>query len=375
MAINIDLLVTGGAGFIGCALARTLLADAGNPALQIVALDNLHPQVHPQRSRPAALPNAVELAEQDVCDAAAWDALLARVRPRRIVHLAAETGTGQSLDLPTRHTHVNVTGTAAMLEALDRNQSHPDQILLASSRAVYGEGDWRDPASQQRYRPGRRDHAALQGGHFHFVAPSGKRAVPVPHDAAQTVPEPVSIYGATKLAQEHVLQAWCAARPTSLTILRLQNVFGVGQSPFNPYTGIIGLFHRIAAAGQTIEVYEDGEIGRDFIVIDDVARAMARALAQPPSLPGAIDVGSGAAMTIHEAARLIAALYDAPPPRITGAFRDGDIRWAVADTDRLQRELGITASRDFATANLELSRWLHATGVIPRCGTMAGATA
>ncbi len=366
MAIDIDLLVTGGAGFIGCSLARKLMADAGKTPLQIVALDNLHPQVHPNRTRPTTLPDAVKLVEQDVCDAAGWDALLARVKPRQIVHLAAETGTGQSLDLPTRHTHVNVTGTAAMLEALDRHHCCPAQIMLASSRAVYGEGEWCDPATQRRFRPGRRDHTALLAERFNFVAPSGQRAVPASHDAAQTVPEPVSIYGATKLAQEHILQAWCAARPTKLTILRLQNVFGVGQSPFNPYTGIIGLFHRQAAAGQTIEVYEDGEIGRDFIVIDDVANAFASALALPPSSPGAIDVGSGTAMTVMEAANLIASLYGAPKPRITGAFRDGDIRWAVAATERLERELGVTPSCDFVAANLQLSHWLHATGVIPR---------
>lgn len=187
-----------------------------------------------------------------------------------------------------------------------------------------------------------------------------------------TYPEPVSIYGATKLTQEHVLLAWCAARSTRLTILRLQNVFGAGQSPFNPYTGIVGLFHRLAAAGNIIEVYEDGQIGRDFIAIDDVARIMARALAQPGTGHAAIDVGSGQAMTILDAAGMISALYGAPPPRISGAFRDGDIRWAVASTERLERQLGLLAQLDFATANLQLSQWLQATGAIARGTTSAG---
>jgi dTDP-L-rhamnose 4-epimerase len=376
VTIDIDLLVTGGAGFIGCALTRRLIADSikgpGSLPLQIVAFDILHPQVHPNRTRPEALHESVELVEADVCDAAGWDRLLQQVRPRKIVHLAAETGTGQSLDLPTRHTHVNVTGTATMLEALDRHVCQPEQILLASSRAVYGEGEWLDPANGQRYRPNRRDHAALESGRFQFVAPSGRPAIPVPHDSGMTYPEPVSVYGATKLTQEHVLQAWCAARSTRLTILRLQNVFGAGQSPYNLYTGIVGLFHRLAAAGQTIEVYEDGQIGRDFIPIDDVARIMARALAQPVTGHEAIDVGSGKAMTILDAAGMIALLYGAPQPRISGAFRDGDIRWAVASTERLERQLGLSAQLDFATANLQLSRWLQETGAIAAGTTSSG---
>lgn len=370
MTIEIDLLVTGGAGFIGCALARALIGDAAGSPLQIVAIDSLHPQVHPDRTRPKALPEAVELVEQDVCDSAAWDRLLARYKPRVIVHLAAETGTGQSLDLPTSHTHTNVTGTATMLEALDRHDCRPEHILLASSRAVYGEGEWLDPATQERFRPHRRAHDAMQQGRFHFTAPSGQLAQPMPQDFRVTVPEPASVYGATKLAQEHLLAAWAAARTTRLTILRLQNVFGVGQSPHNAYTGIVGLFHRQAADGLVIDVYEDGLIGRDFISIDDVVRAFVAALRPAAARIRTIDVGTGLATTILDAARQIANMYDAPPPTVSGAFRDGDIRWAVASTEALTRELQCVPQVDFETANLLLSEWLHAIGVISRCGTL-----
>lgn len=370
MAIEIDLLITGGAGFIGCALASVLIGDGTGSPVEIVAIDSLHPQIHPDRTRPKALPEAVELIERDVCDPAAWDLLLARYKPRTIVHLAAETGTGQSLDLATRHTHTNVTGTATMLEALDRHDCRPEHILLASSRAVYGEGEWLDPATQERFRPHRRDHDAMQRGQFQFTAPSGQLAQPMRQDSSVTVTEPVSVYGATKLAQEHVLAAWAAARTTQLTILRLQNVFGVGQSPHNAYTGILGLFHRQAADGLAIEVYEDGLIGRDFISIDDVVRAFVAALAQTAGRIRTLDVGTGLAITILDAARQIAKMYAAPPPKVSGAFRDGDIRWAVASTEALTRELQCVPQVDFATANAMLSEWLHAIGVISRCGTL-----
>jgi dTDP-L-rhamnose 4-epimerase len=368
--IDIDLLVTGGAGFIGCALINGLVDQRVGAPPRIVAADCLHPQVHPNRERPAALPSTVELIEQDVCDADGWNRLLARFRPRVIVHLAAETGTGQSLDLPTSHTHTNVTGTAAMLEALDRNGCHPEHILLASSRAVYGEGDWLDPETQERFRPHRRDHATLRGGRFHFTAPSGQLAQPLHNDYRTTMPEPASVYGATKLAQEHVLQAWAAARPTRLSILRLQNVFGVGQSPYNNYTGIVSLFHRQAADGLVIDVYEDGLIGRDFISIEDIVQVFLAALGPAVARNRIIDVGTGQPTTILDAARLIASMYNAPPPRISGAFRDGDIRWAVASIEMLERELNFASQVNFATANLKLSHWLHEIGVIPRCGSL-----
>lgn len=369
--MDVDYLITGGAGFIGCALATALLGtDGAKPS--ILAVDNLHPQVHPERQRPAALPGTVDLQVFDVCDPAGWGALLDRVRPRTIIHLAAETGTGQSLNLPTRHTHTNVTGTAAMLEAFGRAGHQPEHVLLTSSRAIYGEGEWLDPGTGDVLRPGLRPHERLVRGEFGFTGPSGQAAVPLAHDQGRTPAAPTSVYGATKLAQEHILDAWCAAHSTKLSIMRLQNVYGVGQSPFNPYTGIIGLFHRIAAQGQQIEVYEDGQIGRDFIAIDDVVAALVLALARPPEGRRVLDVGSGSAMTVLEAAQIIAELYDAPSPRISGAFRDGDIRWASCSHDGLAEALDYRATVDFLPGNLALSRWLHAMGVIDRAGRMPG---
>jgi dTDP-L-rhamnose 4-epimerase len=300
----------------------------------------------------------------DVCDAEGWDRVLAEFRPRAIVHLAAETGTGQSLELPVRHTHTNVTGTAALIEALHRAAILPEQILLSSSRAVYGEGGWTDPADGKMFLPGHRSREQLAAKRFAVVAPSGREGTPLPQHQGRIPPQPTSVYGGTKLAQEHLLSAWCLARDVPLSILRFQNVYGVGQSPHNPYTGIIGLFHRQAAGGERINVYEDGEIGRDFIYIDDIIRFMNAALQKPPAGQRRIDVGSGEVITILEAAKLIANIYDAPVPEISGAFRYGDVRWAVCDTQDLAAELGGPIEIDFAEGNRRLSGWLKDTGVI-----------
>jgi len=363
--MDIDYLVTGGAGFIGCAFSQALFDGVDNGARQsLVVADNLHPQIHPQRVRPDALHPLADIRVVDICDGAAWDSILGEVRPRIVIHLAAETGTGQSLDHPLRHTEVNVNGTASLIEALNRAGHIPEQVLLASSRAVYGEGAWRDPGDDSVFYPGTRTKADMDARQFKIMAPSGAVGIPLPHNASMTHPKPISVYGATKLAQEHLLSAWCASRSVPLSILRLQNVYGVGQAPHNPYTGIIGLFHRQAAGGQSINVYEDGDIGRDFVYIDDVVDAFLSAVRNPPTSARTIDVGSGAAITIGEAAAFIADHYMAPRPEISGAYRHGDVRWATCDRTALELSLGVVPKVDFGEGNRRISAWLRQTGVI-----------
>ncbi|MGO4536379.1 NAD-dependent epimerase/dehydratase family protein [Leifsonia sp. 2MCAF36] len=317
-----DVLVTGGAGFIGCALAQSLAASAR----RWVALDSLHPQVHAVARRPDALPAEAELVVGDVTSASDWDALLADFRPETVIHLAAETGTAQSFSEATRHTAVNVVGTAAMLDAFTRSGHVPDRFVLSSSRAVYGEGDWRT-ASGEIVKAGVRSRRQLENGEWDLPG-----ATAVPSSVATTVPAPTNVYGATKLAQEHLLDVWCGARDLSLDILRLQNVYGPGQSLTNPYTGIVSLFSRLARAGKAISVYEDGQIVRDFVYIDDVVSAFAADLRGEPAVGvRRYDVGSGVATTILELATEIARYHDAPAPVVSGEFRDGDVRFAACD--------------------------------------------
>ncbi len=164
--------------------------------------------------------------------------------------------------------------------------------------------------------------------------------VPVPHDAVAIPARPANIYAATKLAQEHICEAWAAATGTPLSVLRLQNVYGPGQSLTNSYTGIVTLFARIASQQGRIEIYEDGQIIRDFVYIDDVARAFTAVIEAAPLASRLLDIGSGVPLTVLELGRVIAQMYGAPEPVITGAFRDGDVRAAYANIDAAQRELG-----------------------------------
>lgn len=300
-------------------------------------MDALHPQVHTGFGRPPGLPASVPLLTGDVTHAPDWEAVLRLVKPAQVVHLAAETGTGQSLSEATRHGSVNVVGTTQLLDALTRAGMVPDQLVLASSRAVYGEGAWR--SGEQVFYPGPRTHAQLVAGLWDPEGREGGAAVPLPSSSDRTDARPTNIYAATKLAQEHMLLAWTAARGSALSVLRLQNVYGPGQSLTNSYTGIVSLFGRQARAKRPLEVYEDGRIVRDFVFIEDVVEALATSVERPASQPRILDIGSGVATTIHDLARQVAVLCDAPEPTVVHRFRDGDVRAACCDIERAVAEL------------------------------------
>jgi dTDP-L-rhamnose 4-epimerase len=314
-------LVTGGAGFIGCALSAPL-ADHYD---RVVAIDNLHPQVHALQERPEALDPRVELVRGDVTSASDWDALLADFRPTAVLHLAAETGTAQSLTEASRHAKVNVVGTTEMLDALVRHDAVPERVVLTSSRAVYGEGAWTDAEGSLRY-PGQRSVTMLEAGQWDFPG-----LEPTPFESSRVRATPTSVYGATKLAQENVLSAWCLALDVTPVVFRLQNVYGPGQSLTNPYTGIVSLFAQLAKAGEVIPVYEDGQIVRDFVYIGDVAAALLQGLWHSPATTNPWDIGSGQGTSILRLAELVAEVYSAPAPQITGQFRNGDVRAATCD--------------------------------------------
>ena len=233
---------------------------------------------------------------------------------------------------------MNVVGTTELLDALSRVGHVPEHLVLSSSRAVYGEGEWE--ADGERYYPPVRSHRQLTDGQWDPRAPSGAVGRPRPSVAGVTRPEPTSVYGATKLAQEHVLRAWGAATGCPVSILRFQNVYGAGQSLTNPYTGVLSLFARLALAGETLAVYEDGEIVRDFVYVSDVVSALVAALGAPPAELRTLDIGSGSSTTIGAVARAVAAIAGAPPPKVTGQFRDGDVRAAWCQIDAARADLG-----------------------------------
>jgi dTDP-L-rhamnose 4-epimerase len=245
-------------------------------------------------------------------------------------------------------------GTSQMLDGLNRHGKLPRRIVLSSSRAVYGEGPW-DDAEGHRFYPGQRTSATLDKAQWDFP-----NATPAAMKASETFPAPVSVYGATKLAQENILQAWAKSYGVETVILRLQNVYGPGQSLINPYTGIMSLFCRMAMGGKSIPLYEDGEVRRDFVLIDDVASAIVAGALSPTVQGEPMDIGSGEFQTIGTAARIIAARYGAPDPHVTGQYRQGDVRHAWADVEAARATLGWKPQYNLEQGIERLSTWIDA---------------
>ncbi|HPB71799.1 MAG TPA: NAD-dependent epimerase/dehydratase family protein [Phycicoccus sp.] len=298
------VLITGGAGFIGQHLARRLVADGHS----VLALDTLLGQVHvdPQASV-AAFPGPVIVG--DVADASAWTDL---PQVNAVVHLAAETGTGQSMYEVERYHRVNVEGTArAGAFAADRGIP----LVALSSRAVYGEGR----------------HGCLIHG-VAFGAPCCAHTAPEASREADPH-HPVSVYGETKSEGEAALGPVGAAVP--VTIIRPQNVIGPGQALHNPYTGVLAAFLAMLKEGKPLTLYGAGTQTRDFLHVEDLAALIAWALATPPQpgRPRVLNAGSGVRTTLLELARYAAAGAPVPTYGIThlDIHRAGDIDHACAD--------------------------------------------
>jgi dTDP-L-rhamnose 4-epimerase len=353
-----SVLITGGAGFIGTRLSAALLADG----YRVDVLDSLHSQVHPDGEWPSDLPAGVARHRVDVTDPDGVDRVLRAVRPQVVLHLAAETGTGQSLTEASRHGLVNVVGTTNLLDAMTRTGHVAEHLLLASSRAVYGEGRWREEGGHPFYAPVR-DADQLADGRWEPIGPSGAGApvFPEPQLAGVVEPRPASVYAATKLAQEHLLRAWTSAMGVRLSTLRLQNVYGAGQSLANPYTGVLTVFAQQALRGRALDVFEDGRITRDFVHVSDVVAAFRQAVLRDGNAPLLVDIGSGEPATLLDVARLIAELAGAPAPVVSGRYRNGDVRAAWTDVAPAREALDWSPMTPLRTGVTELIAWVRGT--------------
>ena len=352
------VLVTGGAGFIGSHLIPVLQKDGW----RVRVLDNLSPQVH--GDVPQGLEwlsgGGIEFIRGSVTRRE--DLARALVGVSGVVHLAAETGTGQSMYEVARYNEVNSQGTALLFDVLANDRSLAvRQVVLASSRSVYGEGAYICPtcADGARRFPSARGQQELAA---HRWEPICERcggplsAVPTREDDPV---RPASIYAATKYAQEDLVRVGAASLGIGHTILRFQNVYGEGQSLKNPYTGILSIFSTRVRRGMQLTAFEDGLETRDFVHVSDIAQAIYLALTKTSGTNEVINVGSGVATTVMQvASELSLALGCTPNIRVTAEYRVGDIRHNVADISRLREVLGYSPQVDLKEGLRRFCAWL-----------------
>jgi dTDP-L-rhamnose 4-epimerase len=357
------VLITGGLGFIGLTLARTLVRRG----MTVRLLDNLSPQIHGEDAQPKLDPllqkNHVEVMRGDVCQRGDWVEALRDVTS--VVHLAAETGTGQSMYRIADYTHTNVLGTALLLDVLANDPHGVTKLLLASSRSVYGEGAYLCARCGVVY-PSMRSLDSLQENQWDPTCPhcfGSIQTIGTPETARTS---PGSVYAATKLAQEDLVRIAAGALGIPFLIFRLQNVYGEGQSLNNPYTGILSIFSNRIRQGKEILLFEDGHESRDFVHVSDVAEAMALGLTSSGGDGLTLNVGSGAPVTVETIARnLKRQFHDSRALVIvSGQYRLGDIRHNYADMSLIRNRLEFSAQVPLEEGIVRFVRWVKTQPIL-----------
>ena len=343
------VVVTGSAGFVGGAVGRAL-EDAGD---EVVRVDLMLDQAHGSTTAPEGT------HQVDVRDAADWSHLLDGVDV--VCHQAALVGAGVTVaDLPAYAAH-NDLGTAALLAAM--HEAGVDRLVLASSMVVYGEGRY-TCGEHGDQAPAPRSIAALDAGDFenHCAACGAALTWTLVDEEARL--DPRSSYAASKVAQEHYTSAWARQAGAAAVALRYHNVYGPGMPRDTPYSGVAAMFRSSLERGEAPQVFEDGGQMRDFVHVDDVARANLAALRAVVTADSgsyaAYNVASGHPVAILDVATLVAQGTGRElEPEVTGGYRPGDVRHIVASPERAAAELGFRAEvrpdvglPAFATASL-----------------------
>jgi len=350
MGLNkMKILITGGMGFIGTKLAEQLR----NLSHDVTVVDTLSPQIHGEIPLVSPI-DGVKFIRKDVLHLAEHPEILDGSDV--IYHLAAETGTAQSMYRISNYVRTNELGTAALLEGVAKCGHRPKKIILASSRSIYGEGAYRSRTTQKIFQPASRGKAQLEAKQWEHIFPNeAVDAVATPESLS---PRPGSIYAATKYSQEMLLAVAGEALGFKAVALRFQNVYGEGQSLMNPYTGIISIFYNRARQGLPLPIYEDGKESRDFIHVSDVVHALIDTLDASLEHGIALNIGSGKPTSVHELAKVLCDVsgFDVDI-EVTGQYRVGDIRHCYADLTRVTSELGFEPQVSLAEGLRRFANW------------------
>lgn len=351
------ILVTGGAGFIGSHIVNHLFKQ-GNSKIRV--LDNFSVQIHGNDHHKSFLYQSIlgkaEIIVGDVRNSE--DVLKALDGVDQIIHLAAETGTGQSMYALNNYTDVNIMGLSNLFEVIAKNKLPIKKIVLSSSRSVYGEGMNQCPIHGIVYPNQRKTDDMLNKDFDNHCPICNAKVSSLLTDETSAI-LPISYYAFTKFAQEKMIQCMCPVYGIDYTIFRFYNVFGVGQSLENPYTGIVSIFSKLLLQNKEINVFEDGLESRDFVNVSDVAEITCLALNEPKSNGQIINIGTGESVSVMHVAQTLKSIYNSSSSiNITGDFRIGDIRHNTADISNLKRIFNCTPKVNFNQGISELAQWV-----------------
>jgi len=350
------VLITGGAGFIGSALTLKLIKKG----YSIKIMDNLSKQIHGDNPENSELFNKikdkVEFIYGDVKNYSDWEKALQD--SEAVIHLAAETGTGQSMYEIKKYSDVNISGTSILLDILTNKKSCIEKVIIASSRAIYGEGRYQCSVHNEVFPLGRED-ADMRNGDFSVKCPICKKKVALLSTTEDSKIHPTSIYGITKQAQEELTILACKSTGIPAVSLRYQNVYGPGQSLTNPYTGILSIFSVSLLTGIDLNIFEDGKESRDFIYIDDVIEGTILSLESNNANFKCINIGTGVPTDVITVANQLKKAYNSSSKiNITGNYRLGDIRHNFADITLAKKVLGFEPTVSFDKGIVEFTNWV-----------------
>ncbi|MCX5469849.1 NAD-dependent epimerase/dehydratase family protein [Acinetobacter nematophilus] len=352
-----NVLITGGAGFIGSNLALKLVSKG----YTVTVLDNLSPQIHgdnPQITSPLylSIKDKVNFIYGTVTNKDDWEKALKG--QDAIVHYAAETGTGQSMYEVEKYVDVNINGTALMLNLLVNGDYTVKKVVVASSRSIYGEGKYLSKELGAVY-PTQRTAEFMDNGDFEAKYPNSSELILVGTDEESKI-HPSSVYGITKQNQEQMVLTVCPTIGIAGVAFRYQNVYGPGQSLKNPYTGILSIFSTQIKNGNAINIFEDGKESRDFVYIDDVVDATILGLEKEEANNQVFNVGTGVAIDVLTVANELVKNYGIEVPiRVSGNYRLGDIRHNYADLTKINKFLGFQPEVSFEQGLKKFADWVN----------------
>ena len=347
-----NVLVTGGAGFIGSHLVDALI-EQGH---RVRILDALVSQVH-GATESLNVNQEAEFIRGDVCDPAMVDRAVEDIDV--VYHKAAEVGVGQSMYEIQRYVRANDLGTSVLLEALLKHRERIRKLVVASSMSIYGEGSYTCPNCGV-INPKLRSLEQLRERRWDFECPNCSSSLSPALTNEEKPLFPSSVYAITKQDQEQFCLTVGRAYGIPTVALRYFNVYGPRQALSNPYTGVCAIFSSRLLNDQRPMIFEDGEQTRDFVHIKDIVQANLLALETDGADYQAVNIGTGVSVSIREIAEMLArGLGKSIEPEVVGKYREGDIRHCVADISRARLLLGYKPQVTLEQGIPELLDWVR----------------